>query len=586
MVLVLFWAAIYVPGLWSPPLMDDVDSLHAEAAREMLQRHDFVTMYADGVRYLDKAPVLYWVTAGSYKIFGYTEFSTRLPLTLFVLACVLAVFFLARDIGGEEAGFFAGLAWVTAVGPYIYTRFLIPDLIVALWLTMSVHLLLRTFDEDRPSRALCYGLAALTALNVLTKGLIGVVFPVAILGCYLLLTGNWGHLKKLRLFSTSAVFLLIAVPWHWLATVRNPPQGEAKGFFWFYFINEQVNRYLNKRIPHDYDKVPLLIFWGLVLVFLLPWSGYLVAALRQLPVRWRDMRSAMTREQRASLLLVIWGLVILIFFSFSSRQEYYILPALPALAVLVGTWLAREQASVAKDKTQRWGGNVAIFLFALGVIIAAITIPLAITSKPLPAGTNLADVLRQSTQMYTLSTGHLFDLTSTAMGAFKFPLFLTGISFLLGTGLCWYYRRQLKHIQANLALAVMMVVVLYAVHLALIVFSPILGSKELALAIQREYKPGDVIVLDGEYTKGASINFYNGVPVHMLNGNKYNLWYGSLFPDCPPVFENDASFNKIWNGPQRVFLVRYDLDRKDYGRPTFEILRSGDKVLLSNQEHP
>jgi 4-amino-4-deoxy-L-arabinose transferase-like glycosyltransferase len=253
-------------------------------------------MYADGVRYLDKAPFLYWVTAGSYKIFGFTEFSTRLPLTLFVLVCVLAVFFLARDIGGEEAGFFAGLVWVTAVGPYIYTRFLIPDLIVALWLTVSIHLLLRTFDEERPSRALFYGLGALTALNVLTKGLIGVIFPIAILGCYLLVTGNWGHLKKLRLFSTSVVFLVIAVPWHWLATVRNPPQGEAKGFFWFYFINEQVNRYLNKRIPHDYDKVPLLIFWGLVLVFLLPWSGYLVAALRQLPVRWRDIRSAMTRE--------------------------------------------------------------------------------------------------------------------------------------------------------------------------------------------------------------------------------------------------------------------------------------------------
>src|SRR5262249_35821201 len=146
----------------------------------------------------------------------------------------------------------------------------------------------------------------------------------------------------LRLLSTGAIFLLIAVPWHWLATVRNPPQGAAKGFFWFYFINEQVNRYLNKRIPHDYDKVPIWIFWGLLLVWLLPWSGYLISALRQLIPGWREIRSSMTREQRAALLLLIWALVIVVFFSFSTRQEYYVLPSLPALAALTGIWLAKE----------------------------------------------------------------------------------------------------------------------------------------------------------------------------------------------------------------------------------------------------
>jgi 4-amino-4-deoxy-L-arabinose transferase-like glycosyltransferase len=570
--------------------MDDVDSLHAEAAREMLQRHDFVTMYADGVRYLDKAPFLYWVTAASYAAFGFTEFATRLPLTLFVLAGVLAVFYLARDIGGEDAGLLAGLVWVTAVGPYIYTRFLIPDLVVTLWLTVTVHLLLRTFDGMQPSRALCWSLGAVTAVNVLTKGLIGVVFPIAILGCYLLITGNWGHLRKLRLVSTSVVFLLIAVPWHWLATVRNPPEGQAKGFFWFYFINEQVNRYLNKRIPRDYDKVPLWIFWGLALVFLLPWSGYLVAALRQLPVRWRNLRSEMTREQRASLLMVIWALVILVFFSFSTRQEYYLLPALPALAVLTGIWLAKEQAAPAGDPAQRLGGKMAIFLLVLGVVICGITVPLAIVSHPLPPGTSLAEALRQSTQMYTLSTGHLFDLTATAMGAFRFPLLLTGVAFLLGTGLSWYYRRKLRWMRANLSLALMMVAVLYAVHLALTVFSPVLGSRELADAIKQNYRPADVIVLDGEYTIGSSINFYTGLPVHMLNGNKYNLWYGSLFPDCPPVFHDDASFNKLWMGPQRVFLVTFSQERRQYfshyTRPAYEVARSGDKAVLSNQASP
>jgi hypothetical protein len=144
--------------------------------------------------------------------------------------------------------------------------------------------------------------------------------------------------------------------------------------------------------------------------------------------------------------------------------------------------------------------------------------------------------------------------------------------------------------RANLSLAVMMVVVLYAVHLALIVFSPVLGSKPLAEAIKQSYKPGDVIVLDGQYTKGSSINFYTGIPVHFLNGRRDNLWYGSLFPDCPPIFDDDESFRKLWTGTQRVFLVTFSPERKEYfagyGRPVYEIAHSGDKAVLSNQGPP
>src|SRR5260370_37559750 len=98
--IVLFWGLIYIPGLSSPTMMDDADSEHAEIAREMLSRHDFVTMYVNGVRYLEKAPLPYWITAACYKVFGVSEFSARLPLTMFALFSLFAVFFLAREIGG------------------------------------------------------------------------------------------------------------------------------------------------------------------------------------------------------------------------------------------------------------------------------------------------------------------------------------------------------------------------------------------------------------------------------------------------------------------------------------------------------
>src|SRR5579885_193055 len=89
LILVCLWAAIYVAGMFTPPLLDDADSLHAEAAREMLQRHDWVTLYTDGIRYLEKAPLMYWGIACSCLTFGVSDWSTRLPLVLTVLALIL-----------------------------------------------------------------------------------------------------------------------------------------------------------------------------------------------------------------------------------------------------------------------------------------------------------------------------------------------------------------------------------------------------------------------------------------------------------------------------------------------------------------
>src|SRR6185369_14397389 len=214
----------------------------------------------------------------------------------------------------------------TAVGPYIYTRFFIPDILVCLWLTLTVHIFVRTLDST-PSRRLCWLLSAVTALNVLTKGLIGVVFPALIFVGYLFLVGQLKHLRKLHLFSSFLVFLGIAVPWHVLASLRNPAQGDAKGFFWFYFINEQINRYLNTRVPRDYDKVPLLLFWGLILVWMLPWTPFLLQTWRLVPRFWQRLRGRIdwNRDERTALLLITWAFAILVFFSFSTRQEYYVL---------------------------------------------------------------------------------------------------------------------------------------------------------------------------------------------------------------------------------------------------------------------
>ena len=583
----MFWGLIYIPGLASPPMMDDADSEHAQIPVEMLQRHDYVTMYVNGVRYLEKAPLPYWIMAGIYSVAGVSEFSVRLELSLFALLTFLAVFLLAREIAGEEAGFYAALALATAIGPYIYTRFIIPDIMVCFWLTVTVYLFWRSLEEPRPSRLLCWSIGVVTALDVLTKGLIGLAFPIGIIGGYLLITRNWRHLLKMRLVSTTLVFLAVGAPWHVLATLRNPPMGEAKGFFWFYFINDQILRYLNLRVPRDYDKVPLLLFWGLLLVWTFPWSFAVVKSLKQVPLRVRDWGGQLDKPSRGALLMAVWAAFVLVFFSFSTRQEYYVLPALPALAVLCGMWLKREADSAPDSALRRSALRGATALLVLGVIGSTAAGWFAAVAPAVQVDADFGEVLRRVDSMYKLSMGHLFDLTLQAMGFFRWPLILTAISFFVGTVLHWIFRRRGASMKANLTLASMMVVLLYAVHLALGTFNPVLGSKPLALAIERYYKPGDTIVVNGQYSRASSILFYTGVQMHMLNGVTNDLWFGSLYPDCPKVFEDDASFARLWRGPGRVFFFipsdRNTDPLQKLGAPYYLVAKAGEKSVYTNR---
>src|SRR5439155_15641696 len=310
----------------------------------MVLRHDWVTLYTDGIRYLEKAPLMYWSVAVSYKIFGIKEWSTRVPLMLGVLALLLVTYRLGKFAYGERGGLYSPVVLGTSLGPYIFTRFQIPDIIVGLWLALSALFFLISLKQEKPSRWICWGFAATCALNVLTKSLIGLVFPLGSTFVYLLITGNLRHILKLRLLSSTLVFLAIAAPWHILAALRNPSQGAARGFLWFYFVNEQFLRYVGKRVPPGYDTVPLLIFWALTILWLAPWMIFLPQSLREVPLRLRELRNQLTGRQRASLFFFIWTIVVIGFFTFSTRQEYYTLPAIPALALLVGAWLAKESA--------------------------------------------------------------------------------------------------------------------------------------------------------------------------------------------------------------------------------------------------
>ena len=581
------WACVYGPGLFRPPLMDDVDASHADAGREILTRGDWVTLHENGIRYLEKAPLPYWGMAVAFKLFGVATWAARLSLHLSVLALALLLYQFGRRFLTANAGFWAGVVLLASIGPYLFTRMLIPDVTVGLWIGVALYFFLEGWQSQKPTLASCWALAAVIGLNVLTKGLIGIIFPCAIIFVFLLLAGDLRHLLKMRLISSIAVFLLVAGPWHILAALRNPPAGQAKGFLWFYFVNEQFLRYLGKRYPLDYGTVPLLLFYGLLFVWLLPWSAFLPQALGQ--VRLRLPRVAGVRRSKEAVLLLplCWAAVILLFFTFSTRQEYYVAPALPALALILGQWLSAESEAQIGAPIARAGRVSANVLLAVGMLIAAIAGTLAVLSHAPKPGMELTDLLNKNpADVYVLSLGHFLDLTGEAMGLFRVQLAGTAIAFFLGTGLNWLLRRRCARTAANWALVGMFALFIECAHMALLIFYPVLGSEPLAAAIQPNLQPGEQIVCDGEYANASSVNFYTGQQMLIYNGRITGLWFGSLFPDAPPIFLGDAELARIWRGPNRVYFVTGDAKKKDLlGKiaPTFALAKAGGKFVYTNR---
>jgi len=626
LILVALWFFFYASfALVTPPLLDDADSVHAEVAREMLLRHDWVTLYANGIHYLEKAPLLYWSMAASFKIFGVHTASARLPLALTVLALALAMeSFARRAFHSTRAGLYAALLLLSSFGIFIFTRITIPDAVVCLWLTLA-HFCYWLTESDpaqtTPNRLLCWGFAACCALNVLTKGLIGIVFPILIVLAHLALTRRnlrsvARRIGQLAPLSSALVFVAIAAPWHILIALANPTQGHpgslafmhghwsvplptdgnVHGWLWFYFVNEQVLRYLNLRVPRDYDTVPLVLFWGLLLIWLMPWSAFVFRALSTVPLRkaLRPRVSIRTLDatENTRLLLGLWAAIPMLFFSLSTRQEYYVLPAIPALILLIAAWL-NDEANEAESFTVpnplvRSGQRISVVLLVLGSIAALIAGFFVLHAHPPGPNTDLASLLKQNPGDYALSFGHFLDLNAQAMGAFRTPLLITAFALFGGTLANWLCRRDYRPHLGNLWLAAATFAFLLAAHIGLQIFSPVLTSRQLASAIAPEMKPDDVIVIHGEYESASTLGFYlRRNDLHILDGRSSNLWYGSFFPDAPPIFEDAVSMELKWTGPHRVFLWQ-DLSEPlpDLRGKTYFIAQSGGKEIVSNQPNP
>jgi 4-amino-4-deoxy-L-arabinose transferase-like glycosyltransferase len=577
LIVILFAAAVYIGCMISPPsLMDDVDAVQAQIARNMVTSGDWVTARLDGVAYMEKAPLIYWAMAICYKIFGVHDWSARIPVVVSSIGLAWLTAAFGMWAFGRTAGFYAGLCISTCVGLFLFTRIQIPDVMVAAAMALSMWSFLRAIDDDEPRpRWWAFLFAATLGTSLLLKSLIGVVFPVAACAVYLAVTRQFGLWRRLRLFSGLLVVIAIAAPWHILATLRNPPYldltlhsapGEYHGFLWFFVMNEQVLRFLNLRYPRDYNTVPRVWFWLFHLVWLFPWSVYF-PAVAKLSFRPVD------RAGKTRLLALCWTGFVLVFFTFSTTQEYYSMPCYPALALLLGSAMA------AGGKWVRLGTRVLSAILACCAIAAG---TLWFMTRGLATPGDISSALSQNPDAYTLSLGHIEDLNLRSFAYLRTPLLAAAIAFLMGAiGTARAVGRR-----AFLAAAVMAVLFFQAARMALVVFDPYMSSRPLAEALM--HAPPGPLIVDHHYYTFSSIFFYTNRDALLLNGRFNNLVYGSYAPGAPDVFLDDAQWQKMWLGSDRYYIVasqaaRARLEKLVGAAKLNTLAESGGKLILCNQ---
>jgi 4-amino-4-deoxy-L-arabinose transferase-like glycosyltransferase len=625
------WLVIFFAALFAPPLLDDADATHANAARHMALTGDLVTLHVNGIRYLEKAPLPYWLDALSFRIFGFNTFAAHLPQAFAVLLLTLLGFHWADKAFRTRTAFYTGLAVLTSAGIFLFTRIYIPEVWLSLFLCTALYCFLNALAKPitvvsveggsfaaataKPSTRTtlyAYGMWTALALAVLTKGLVAPVFFFGTAIVYLALTRSYKKWRTLRPFSGLLLFFAIAAPWHILAGLRNTGGMNGHGFFWFYFINEHFLRFLGKRYPMDYNKLPGYLFWSLHIVWLFPWSLFLplvfIKGWKIFQQRRNASRDAIDLESlgaddpkgqsffqyfrysvdtfatRTTLLLTLYASLILIFFAISTNQEYYTFPAYLPLLMLIAAALVRAEQPYAASEApifRRWL-SIAHATFTIIGLAVAITLAIGLwTSRNLPFVPDIGELLaHRGVGDYTLSMSHLFDLTGPSFAALRLPAALAALAFAIGPAIAWILRSKRRHLAATTTVALTSAVFLIAAHIALVRFGPMLSSANLAAKIQQleadhAIASDTTILLFGDQSYGSSIPFYLGKDVLLVDGRSSSMIFGSTFPDAPHVFLTHDDLLKIWGTGQRKILF-VPLEKRD----VVDQLLGNNKILI------
>ncbi|KAG8149498.1 glycosyltransferase family 39 protein [Burkholderia catarinensis] len=357
--LIVALAIVWFAPLGLRHLIPSDEGRYAEMAREMFVTGDWITPRYNGYKYFEKPPLQTWLNALTFAWFGIGEWQARLYTAVASFAGVLLVGFTGARLFNPLSGFLAAV--VLACAPYwnLMGHFNALDMGLAFWMALSLcSLLLAQRPGLRPAavRGWMWTCWAAMAFAMLSKGLVGLILPGAVLVLYTLVARDWALWKRLYLVSGLVIFFAIVTPWFVLVQQRNPE------FFNFFFIVQQFRRYLT---PEQNRPGPLYYFVPVLLVGFLPW----------LSVAWQSIRHALRMPRQPNgfspmLVLLIWSAFIFLFFSTShSKLISYVLPVAPALALIIGAYLPLMTAD--RFRRHLLGYLVFFVAAAFGIIFLA-----------------------------------------------------------------------------------------------------------------------------------------------------------------------------------------------------------------------
>ena len=548
--LAAFFALFYLLWLNSYPLFTPDEGRYSEVAREMVATGDYITPRVNGVAFLDKPILYYWLQAAAIHLFGVKEWALRFfPVLAGILGCLMT-YICGRQLFNRRTGLISALVLGTSPLYFGLAHYANLDLEVAVFVSCTLLCFITAVQREGVIRSnFLFAAYFFSALAVLTKGLIGIAFPSMIAGAWILLLGRWTLLKKIRLPAGLMIFLVMVLPWYSLVQKANPE------FLHYFFVNQQITRFLSA--GEFNNKTPFWFYLPIVLIGFFPWTIFLAQAL------YNQCRKAWQAPQQhgTELFLLLWVVIIFLFFSIPrSKIIGYILPIFPALALLVGNYL-----SMVWENTQRKSILRATSMFIiLSGLLAALLVGLPYVDwTDLPVAVSPYFMIMAA--ILIASAGILYFLRKK--GRF-FALFITCIACNIGVLLT--LTSSAAHLNQN-------------------------SAKPLVSHLNAIIRPQDEVVT---YYK-----FYQDVPLYL--GRRVTivadwhspeipyrdnwlreLWYGMAFQKTDDWLIDDTTFWQRYRSDRRMFVFlneNYFSQFKSQAKRYFILERYNDIILLSNK---
>ncbi|MDR3569906.1 MAG: glycosyltransferase family 39 protein [Syntrophobacteraceae bacterium] len=534
----------YLIGVRSLALMDN-DAMYPQIAGEMLHSGDWITPRLDGVAHFDKPPLVYWLNAASLHVLGQTEAAARIWPVLGACLTILVVGAIGASLYGKRAGWLSALVFSGCMGPYLYCRVVAvsADILLTFWTALAILAYIKAIIEKNSNAGAwlmvmfaCFGLAGLT------KSLYGFGLPIAIIGLHAVPSGKWKSFLTGRAAAGILLTAVIVIPWHVLAARANPD------FLWCYFIRENFQRFTGNRWPRDeFLSAPLFLCFAVLWTF--PWMGLLPQAVFRAFRRIGETRWSQAND----LLICIWFLFIIALFTLShDRLEYYSLPAIPALALLIGRlW---DEAVTEKNRSLRGYMSVALAAIAVLLLIGA-----AAGWEVL--GPEKRDIFQFLETWWPYSGWSGVAAQIEILQRIRIPtvVVLAGAAiFVLGASAALLDSRP--RLACGLMIGIMAPIFLMA-NWGFKLMEPFQTSAPIVGILEKAGPVGAVVILEPhEYQWVSGMIYYSGQKVYILKdpGLHDPAWDRERTERLLGVRE----FSKLWESGKRVVFV-YDLAQKD-----------------------